>query len=171
MSTRNAQANNLAQPATRKNTVRAPAFRLPVFRSPIFLYRMGLGWMLGKRFMLLTHTGRCSGTLRRTILAVLRLDPKTKEIMAISAWSASDWYLNIQASPAVQVETGRTRYAPQQHTLSPEEIATLFVAYRDPHPIFSRTDCQMPGWKWNSSYEEFLELARTLRGIAFRPIS
>jgi hypothetical protein len=27
----------------------------------------------------------------------------------------------------------------------------------------------MPGWKINSSYEEFLELARTLRGVAFQP--
>lgn len=121
--------------------------------------------------MLLTHIGRRSGRVRRTILAVLRFDHQTKEIMAISAWSASDWYLNIQASPALEVETGRTRYVPQQRTLSPEEIATLFDAYREKHPIFSRIVCQIPGWKWNSSHEEFLELAKALRGVAFRPIS
>ncbi len=141
----------------------------PIFKSPIFLYRIGLGWMLGRRFMLLTHIGRRSGKVRRVILAVLRFDPKTKESMAISAWSASDWYLNIQASPALQVETGFTRYAPVQRTLSPEEIAALFEEYRKKHPIFSRIVCQIPGWKWNSSHEEFLELAHTLRGVAFRP--
>ena len=119
--------------------------------------------------MLLTHVGRRSGKLRRTILAVLRYDPKTKEIMAISAWSASDWFHNIQVSPALQVETGFTRYAPMQRTLAPEEIAMLFEDYRCKHPIFSRIVCQIPGWKWDSSHEEFLELARTLRGIAFRP--
>ncbi|HLO31201.1 MAG TPA: nitroreductase family deazaflavin-dependent oxidoreductase [Anaerolineales bacterium] len=144
---------------------------LPIFKSQLFLYRLGLGWMLGRRFMLLTHIGRRSGRVRRTILAVLRFDPQTKEIMAISAWSASDWYLNIQASPALEVETGRTRYVPQQRTLTPEEIATLFDAFRDKHPAFSRIVCQIPGWKWNSSLEEFLELARTLRSGAFRPIS
>jgi deazaflavin-dependent oxidoreductase (nitroreductase family) len=121
--------------------------------------------------MLLTHIGRRSGKLRRTILAVLRFDPKTKEIMAISAWSASDWYLNIQASPALQVETDFTRYVPVQRVLSPEEITTLFKEYRKKHPIFSRIVCQIPGWKWDSSHEEFLELARTLRGVAFRPSS
>lgn len=171
MPTQNAQTSNLSQIAAHKNTARAPSLMLPIFRSPIFLYRMSLGWMLGKRFMLLTHTGRRSGKLRRTILAVLRFDHQTREIMAISAWSASDWYLNIQASPALQVETGRTRYAPQQRTLSPEEIARLFEAYRDKHPIFSRIVCQIPGWKWNSSHEEFLKLAHTLRGIAFWPKS
>lgn len=154
-----------------KSDKRAPALMLPIFKSPLFLYQLGLGWMLGRRFMLLTHIGRRSGRVRRTILAVLRFDPQTKEIMAISAWSASDWYLNIQASPALEVETGRTRYVPQQRTLTPEEIASLFDAYRDNHPIFSRIVCQIPGWKWNSSHEEFLELARTLRGVAFRPIS
>jgi len=142
---------------------------IPIFKSPVLLYRLGLGWLFGKRFMLLTHIGRRSGKVRRTILAVLRFDAKTKEIMAISAWSASDWYHNIQASPAKQVETGFTRYAPVQRTLTPEEIATLFDEYRRKHHLFSKIVCRIPGWKWDSSHEEFLELARTLRGVAFRP--
>ena len=110
---------------------------IPIFKSPVLLYRLGLGWLFGKRFMLLTHIGHRSGKVRRTILAVLRFDPKTKEIMAISAWRASDWYHNIQASPALQIETGFTRYAPVQRTLTPEEIATLFDEYRRKHPLFS----------------------------------
>jgi hypothetical protein len=69
----------------------------------------------------------------------------------------------------VQVGTGFTRYEPVQRTLSEDEIAMLFINYRRIHPIFSRIVCQIPGWKWDSSYEEFLELARTLRGVAFRP--
>lgn len=36
--------------------------------SPIWLFRMHLGWLLGDRFMLLTHTGRKSGQPRQTIL-------------------------------------------------------------------------------------------------------
>jgi len=99
----------------------------------------------------------------------LEYHPKTREIKAMSAWSASDWYLNIQANPAVQVETGFTLYAPVQRVLTPEEIATLFVNYRKKHPIFSRIVCRIPGWRIDSSYDEFVELARTLRGIAFQP--
>ena len=44
-----------------------------------------------------------------------------------------------------------------------------FLDYCKQHPIFSRMICRIPGWKWDSSYEEFLELARTLRGVAFEP--
>jgi deazaflavin-dependent oxidoreductase (nitroreductase family) len=142
---------------------------VPIFKLPLLLYRTGLGWVFGKRFMLLTHIGRRSGKVRKTVLAVLRFDENTKEIMAISAWSASDWYHNIQSSPALQVETGFVRYAPVQRSLSTDEIATLFEEYRRKHPVFSRIVCRIPGWKWDSSHEEFIELARTLRGVAFRP--
>jgi deazaflavin-dependent oxidoreductase (nitroreductase family) len=140
-----------------------------MLKLPLLLYRAGLGWLLGHRFLLLTHVGRRSGKVRRTVLAVLSFDLKTREIKAISAWSASDWYKNILRLPALQVETGFTRYVPIHHSLSPEEIAALFEEFRRKHPIFSRIVCRIPGWKWDSSHEEFLELAKSLRGVAFEP--
>ncbi len=147
----------------------APSFLIPMFKLPLILYRFHLGWLLGKRFTRLTHVGRKSGKVRQTILAVLKFNEQTREIYAVSAWKGSDWYYNIQAAPALQIETGFVRYVPVQRTLTPEEITTAFMEYRKRHPIFSRMICRIPGWKWNSSYDEFLELARTLRGVAFKP--
>ena len=46
-------------------------FNRLMFRAPIWLYRLGLGWMLGKRFLLLNHTGRESGLPRQTVLEVV----------------------------------------------------------------------------------------------------
>ena len=159
----------MAQTKPAKENERAPSFMIPIFKLPIFLYKLKLGWLLGMRFMQITHVGRHSGKIRRTILAVLRFDEKSKEIFAVSAWRGSDWYYNIQVLPALQVDSGFVRYAPEQRTLSPEEITTAFIEYRRQHPIFSRMICRIPGWKWDSSYEEFLELAHTLRGVAFTP--
>jgi deazaflavin-dependent oxidoreductase (nitroreductase family) len=169
MSIHNAPAPDLSPAQPPKKITRAPAFLLPIFKLPLVLYRLRLGWLLGHLFMQLTHVGRRSGKVRRTILAVLRWDARTREVKAVSAWNASEWYKNIQATPAQQVETGFTRYAPVQRDLSPAEIAQLFVDFRRQHPIFSRMVCRIPGWKWDSSYEEFLDLAHTLRGVAFRP--
>jgi deazaflavin-dependent oxidoreductase (nitroreductase family) len=169
MSRQPSSTNPLPQIKPGKAEGKAPALMIPIFKLPVLLYRLQLGWLLGKRFMQITHVGRRSGKVRRTILAVLRFDAKTKEIYAVSAWKGSDWYYNIQAAPALQVEIGSVRYAPAQRTLSPEEITTAFMEYRQQHPIFSRMICRIPGWKWDSTYEEFLELARTLRGVAFRP--
>lgn len=142
---------------------------VPIFKLPILLYQLRLGWLFGNRFMQITHVGRRSGKVRKAILAVLRFDLQTHEILAVSAWKGSDWYYNIRTSPALQVESGWVRYIPQQRTLSPEEITTAFVECRKRHPLFSRIICLIPGWKWDSSYEEFLELAHTLPGVAFRP--
>ena len=156
-----------AQPNEKKT--HAPAFLLPIFKLPLIIYRLRLGWLFGHRFLLLTHVGRKSGKVRQTILAVLSYDSSSMEIKAVSAWNASEWYKNIQVTPAVSVETGFTSYSPVQRELSAEEIAHLFVDYCKDHPIFSRIVCRIPGWKSDSSYEEFLELTQTLRGVAFRP--
>jgi deazaflavin-dependent oxidoreductase (nitroreductase family) len=169
MSKQNPSAGALPQTHSGKKNEKAPLFMIPIFKLPVFLYRLRLGWLLGKRFMQITHVGRHTGKVRRSILAVLRFDQKTKEIYAVSAWKGSDWYYNIQSSPALQVERGFVRYVPTQRTLSPEEITTTIVEYRKRHPIFSWIICRIPGWKWDSTYDEFLELARTLRGVAFRP--
>src|SRR6476661_3335543 len=129
-------ADNLPQNALGKENAKerdnskAPRFLVPIFKLPLLLYRLHLGWLLGKRFMQLTHIGRRSGQVRRTILAVLRFDDRTKEVYALSAWKGSDWYYNIASSPALQVETGFVRYAPSQRTLSPEEITRIFMQYR-----------------------------------------
>ena len=169
MSNQNQVADAMARSNSKKVNEKAPSFMVPIFKLPILVYQLRLGWLLGNRFMQITHIGRRSGKIRKTILAVLRFDEQTQEILAVSAWKASDWYYNIQAAPALQVETGSIRYVPTQRTLSAEEITTAFMEYRQQHPIFSRMVCRIPGWKWNSSYEEFLELAQTLRGVAFKP--
>ncbi len=169
MSRLNPPTNEIAQTRPGLKRGKAPAFMVPIFKLPILLYRLRLGWLLGNRFMQITHVGRHSGKVRRTILAVLRFDRRTKEIFAVSAWPGSDWYYNLQARPALEVATGLLAYAPVQRMLTPEEIATAFLEYRKKHPWFSRIICRIPGWKWNATYKEFLELARTLHGVGFRP--
>jgi hypothetical protein len=100
-----------------------------------------------------------------TVLAVLKFDEKTNEMCAVFAWKGSERYCNIQASPALQVETGFVHYVPGQRTLSAEEITATCMDYRKQHPILSRKVCRIPGWIWNSTCEEFLTLARTLPSV------
>src|ERR1043165_3738317 len=87
----NQTTNTLAQTKPAKGDEKAPALMVPIFKLPILLYQLHLGWLLGKRFMQITHVGRRSGKVRKSILAVLRFDEKTKEIYAVSAWRGSDW--------------------------------------------------------------------------------
>jgi hypothetical protein len=43
------------------------------FKLPITLYRAHLGWLLGHRFLLLTHRWRTSGKIYQTVLEVVPL--------------------------------------------------------------------------------------------------
>jgi hypothetical protein len=49
-------------------------------RLPIWLYRWRLGWLLGDRFLLLTHTGRKSGLPRQVVLEVVHHDEATGDL-------------------------------------------------------------------------------------------
>jgi deazaflavin-dependent oxidoreductase (nitroreductase family) len=167
-------SNGSSRASSTRGSQKAPAFMIPFMKMPLVLYRLDLGWMLGKRFMRLTHVGRKSGKVYHTVLAVLRFDEQTREIFAVSPWSESHWYRNIQAAPALEVETGdlvigRVHYTPVQRNLTPEELAELLIAFRERYPFFSRMVARIPGWKIDSTYEEFLDLASTLRGVAFGP--
>lgn len=69
----------------------APFARL-LFRLPVYLYRFGLGWVLGHQFLLLTHAGRRTGRVRETVLKVPHYDPVSRESIVASAWGKqTDW--------------------------------------------------------------------------------
>lgn len=105
-------------------------------RLPVSLYRWRLGWVLDHRFLQVTHRGRKSGRVYQTVLEVVWHDPRTRESIVVSGWGArADWYRNVRAGGALEVQVGRDRYVPRCRLLPPEEaaaIATLFVAA---HPL------------------------------------
>ncbi|MFL7870015.1 MAG: nitroreductase family deazaflavin-dependent oxidoreductase, partial [Anaerolineales bacterium] len=62
-------------------------------RLPIWLYRLRLGWLLGDRFLMLTHTGRKSGLPRHVVIEVVQHDKETDTYYVVSGWGEkSDWY-------------------------------------------------------------------------------
>jgi deazaflavin-dependent oxidoreductase (nitroreductase family) len=73
-----------------------------MMRFPIWLFRMHLGWMVGERFLLLTHTGRSSGVPRQAILEVLQHDTANDAYYVLSGWGGkADWLRNVEKTPEV----------------------------------------------------------------------
>ena len=104
------------------------------FRAPKYLYQLGLGWMLGKRMVLVEHTGRKSGQPRQTVLEVVRRDEDGLDVAA--AWGPkSDWYRNIVAEPKVTISTGRIRDASAQAAVVDRANAeSVYADYTRLHP-------------------------------------
>src|SRR5574340_196725 len=81
-------------------------------RLPVPLYHAGLGWLLGHRFLMLTHTGRKSGRKYETVIEVVKHDRQTGTHYAVSGWGErADWFRNIQQDPNVVIHVGGGRQA------------------------------------------------------------
>jgi hypothetical protein len=60
-----------------------------LLRAPARLYHWNLGWLLGRRFLLLTHVGRRSGRRYDTVLEVIARHSADDEFMVLAALGRS----------------------------------------------------------------------------------
>jgi deazaflavin-dependent oxidoreductase (nitroreductase family) len=140
------------------------------FLLPGYLYRRHLGWMLGHRVLMVTHIGRKTGLRRQTVLEVVHYDPATQECIVLAGWGEpTDWYRNLQAHPALEVQIGRQRYIPQRRFLSPEELLALLQDYERRHPHGLRLLFRVLGYPYDGSPEGLRAIVQVLRGVTFRP--
>lgn len=139
------------------------------FRLPIWFYRLGLGGLLGTRFLLLSHTGRKTGRVRQTVLEVVRYDrAATTFIVAAGFGSGSDWYRNIRANPRVTVQCGRRRWEMVANFLSPEQAGEELLDYARRHPVAMRELARFMGYRLDGSPAGIRALGQVLAMVAFR---
>lgn len=104
-------------------------------RMPIGLYRAGLGFLFGRRLLMLEHTGRKSGARRRVVLEVLAR-PAPGEYVIIAGFAGkAQWYRNITANPRVRVSTGfRRNMAALAEPMPQAESAAVLHDFTERHP-------------------------------------
>jgi len=105
-------------------------------RFPLWFYRFRLGFLLGERFLMLTHTGRKSSLARETVLEVVRHDSLTDSYVVASGWGEnSNWFQNIVKNPRVSISVGFRRSLPAQAVrLSEQGALAEFQDYARRHP-------------------------------------
>lgn len=140
------------------------------YNLPILLYRVRLGWLLGHRFMLLTHQGRKTGKVRQTVLEVVHYDPVRHESAVLSAYGErADWYQNILVHPAHEVQTGFERYVPQQRLLDATERLTALHIYQRRYRRAFQAVLRWLGYQYDGTEAGLRSLADTVVMAAFRP--
>jgi deazaflavin-dependent oxidoreductase (nitroreductase family) len=142
--------------------------------APTAIYRLGLGWVLGRRFLELVHYGRRTGQRRETVLEVMRFDPVTRESVVMAGWGrTSGWFSNVEAGFAQEVRTGRARYRPAWRVLPREEAAPVMAEYlhrnRWIRPIVNRVLSALLGWSFDGSPAAIERASAELPMIGFRP--
>jgi hypothetical protein len=70
------------------SSIKKKSLRWYFFRAPVYLYRWGLGGLLGRRVLLLKHTGRRSGRQRKTVLEVVQYRKEIPEVFVVSGFGS-----------------------------------------------------------------------------------
>lgn len=140
-------------------------------RMPIWLYQAGLGWLLGARFLMLTHIGRKTGRPRQTVLEVVRHDPATDTYFIASGWGErSDWLRNIQQNPHVLVHSGGRRLEAVAERLPVDAAAEVLHSYARHHSLAFRNLAKlMIGVALDGSAASCRRLAIRVPLVAVRP--
>jgi deazaflavin-dependent oxidoreductase (nitroreductase family) len=145
-----------------------------VLRLPVLLYRWKLGWLLGRRFLLLTHRGRRTGLARHTVLEVLRFDPDSGTAVVMAGFGRrSDWYLNLRQRPALEVVVGRRVFRPSHRQLTQEEAISVMADYERQNrlaaPLVRVVLSHLLGWRYDGSDAARRRLAGERPLVAFWP--
>ncbi|HEY3479262.1 MAG TPA: nitroreductase family deazaflavin-dependent oxidoreductase [Streptomyces sp.] len=145
-----------------------------VFRAPVRLYDHGLGWLLGRRFLCLTHLGRKSGRTYRTVLEVVGTDGEEYVVVA-GLGAGADWFRNIRARPPVEVVVGRQRFPAGHRVLAEDEAVEVIAGYEHRNrlagPAVRFALGKLLGWPYDGSDLARRRLARQLPLVALRPRS
>jgi deazaflavin-dependent oxidoreductase (nitroreductase family) len=135
--------------------------RRMLFRMPIWLYRAGLGGVLGHRFLLLTHTGRRTGQTRRAVLEVAGRDPATGGYLVASGFGPrTQWLRNVASNPRVAVRVGWRRFAGTARILAPDDSGRAMLDYARRHPLAARELMRLCGYRVDGSPEDYFALGR-----------
>ena len=143
-------------------------------RLPAHLYDIGAGRLLGHRFLLLTHRGRHSGRLYRTMLEVVRWDADRREATVMSGFGPrSSWLLNVLAGGPVEVRIAATRFEPAARPLERDESVRVMEDYerrnRLAGPIVRAVLSRLAGFRYDGSAEARDRLVEALPLLAFSP--
>ncbi|MFZ3341966.1 MAG: nitroreductase family deazaflavin-dependent oxidoreductase [Terriglobales bacterium] len=155
-------------------TIRRKGMLWYLFRAPVYLYRWHMGWLFGKRLLLLTHIGRRTGLRRQTVLEVVEYRKNGPEVVVANGFGReSDWVRNIEVKPGEEVTVGSQHFVASHRFLGEEEATKVIQGYESRNrfiaPIVRRGFSWLLGWQYHGSDSDRQTLVRQLPLIAFRP--
>jgi deazaflavin-dependent oxidoreductase (nitroreductase family) len=138
-----------------------------MWRAPIIFYKLRLGWLFGKRALLLHHTGRISGLPRQNMLEVVRYDQEKDTYFVASGFGEkADWFKNIHKIPQVTIQVGLRKYAALAKRLTLEETQAELLDYNRRHPNMIHGLGRFIGYQVEAGEEGVKRLAQLMPVVA-----
>lgn len=139
------------------------------FRAPILLYRMGLGWILDNRMLLLNHVGRKTGLPRQAVLEVAHHDKESDTYIVNAGFGdQSDWYQNVLQNPEVSIRVGRRALPVRAERLPVEAGGGVMLDFSREHPFEARF-ARLLSYNVDGTDEGWRALGEKMLFVALRP--
>ena len=143
---------------------------LLLLRFPILLFRLGLGGLMTKHFLLLKHIGRKTGLTRYAVLEIVRREEATGTIIIVSGMGTqSQWYKNLLHQPNVSIQLGRRTYPVRAEPLPKEACGEEMVRYARRHPRAAKFLSKQMGFDADGSEEGYRRIGEQLQFFALVP--
>ena len=105
-------------------------WRKAMFKWPVQLWRLGLGPVIGRQMMLISHTGRKTGQTRRTMTELHTVDGRK---YAPSGFGRrAQWYRNIEVDPRVTIQTAAGAESAIAHRVTDGDELLAVMDLEDP---------------------------------------
>jgi len=145
-----------------------PVWRV-IFKQPTWIYKLGLGWLIGKRVLLLHTTGRKTGKHRITPLEYSH-DPAADTYTVMAGWGGkTDWYRNACANPQVYVQVGRRAFDANARPVSREEVTQMLAEMVQINPHALRMFARWSDEPVDGSIESLRTLAAHFPSLTLHP--
>jgi deazaflavin-dependent oxidoreductase (nitroreductase family) len=140
-----------------------------LFKIPILYYRLGLGWMIGKNFLLLTTIGRKTGKFRSTPLEYVH-DAQTGWYRVSPGWGGNtDWYKNLRHNPNISVNVGRRKFKALAEPAPDEEAARFMITASKRHPTMDKVWNRWTDKPVDGSWESYVHAAQFFPSVWLKP--
>lgn len=119
-------------------------FGKSLWRAPLLFWRLGLGPITGKIFLVLTTRGRKSGLARHTMVEYHLVNGKKYSPCAFGV--QSHWFRNIAVDPHVTIQTSDgTENAIAVRVTGDQELAAVFRVFMQRDPMLMKMYMQSLG--------------------------
>jgi deazaflavin-dependent oxidoreductase (nitroreductase family) len=142
--------------------------KLKLFRAPIYIYRFGVGFILGERYIRLKHWGRVSGNLNETVIEVIDQDKPSGKVYSASGFGEkSQWFKNIILNENVYITIKSKEYKAKARVVSEEEAEDILLRYAESHPKSIKGVARLSGYEMDGSQQDVIEFSKIIKIIEF----
>ena len=142
--------------------------KLKLFRAPLYVYRFGLGFLFGERFIHLQHWGRVSGSLKEAVIEVIDQDKANNKIYSASGFGEkSQWFKNISANPNVFVTSRNTVYKASAKVLQECEATEVLLRYAKANPKSIKGVAKLSGYDMDGSEQDVIAFSKIVKIVEF----